>query len=269
MGEETTGSLRPLFERWVSFLTTILDPWTLILLLSAAALVYGSFVETDKKFGAILTVAATICSGVVGGLIASKWGEHTERQVLVARGRSAIRNLRLLLSSVGTTEKRVETYVRRLTEPGCNNDLVKTYLEEVLERCTILHDEAISAVENWTDIIPDITTQIGKIGELQSKISADTVEISALRDELKDRRDRSETANQAAEVRLRELQRALEQARTELDARRSILGEPYVLVGGHRIRIAPGGLNLRDSPTSTTTSTITVSNQPPGEKTSD
>lgn len=226
MADEASGFWKAFLRRWASFILAVLDPWTFVLLLSAAMLVYGSSLQTDKRFAAVLTVAASLCSGLLGGVVAKKWGEHTERHVLIARGRSAIRNLRLLLSSIGTMEKRVEKYVGRLAEPNCSQDVVRTYLEEILDRCVVLHDEGINAIENWTDIIPeaDITTQIGKIGDLQSRIAANMTEIDGLRQQLTESENRSEGEIRAAQERVREKKKEVQGARAELAKRRFALG---------------------------------------------
>jgi hypothetical protein len=228
-----------------------------MLLLSACALVFGSSVQADKRLVAVLSIAASLCSGLLGGVVARKWGEHTERQVLVARGRSAIRNLRLLLSSVRTMEKRVEKYLARLPEADCGREVVKTYLEEVLERCVVLHDEGINAIENWTDIIPeaDITTQIGKIGDLELRIAANVAEIDTLRQQLSENKNRSEAEIRAAQDRVCEKEKEVADARAELTARRSSLGGVYTgsvgtfkLIGGlPEVKISGGNVVVSDN----------------------
>lgn len=120
---------------------------------------------------------------------------------LVARGKSAIRSLKLILLNISNIENRTKDYISRLDSENKEYKLIKSNFEEVIEKCNILEEEIISSIENWTDIIPEvenIKTQIGlisdmkirevelknDISDLSGKITAITKEGSQLKDEL-------------------------------------------------------------------------------------
>ncbi|HEY3440002.1 MAG TPA: hypothetical protein VGK29_04595 [Paludibaculum sp.] len=219
-------------ERWGSFFYVVLDPWALILGVATAAFLYTSAGHSDKTISAVLSLGVTVSSGLLGGVLAHRWAENTETQVLVARGHSAIRNLRLLMGTVRTIEHRVQIYLSRLACESCSQEVVRTYLEEVLQGCVTLHEETVNAVENWTDIIPnaDITTQVGKIHELQTEIDGKQSEVEKLKAEL----DANETSTServaVVEKALKEKIAELVKAKRELSSREVALGN--VVFGG-------------------------------------
>jgi hypothetical protein len=137
--------------RWSAFLYVVLDPWAIMLGFATAAFLYTSAGQSDKTISAVLSLGVTVSSGLLGGVLAHRWAENTEAQVLVARGHSAIRNLRLLMGTVRSIESRIRVYLSRLASDSCSQEVVRTYLEEVLQGCVTLHEETINAVENWTD----------------------------------------------------------------------------------------------------------------------
>ena len=87
-------------DRWSGFLIAVLDPWTILLLITTLAFVYGATVQSNKPLTAMFSGLAAVCSSIFGGLVTNRWQESAQTEVLVARGKSAIRNLKLLLSSV-------------------------------------------------------------------------------------------------------------------------------------------------------------------------
>jgi hypothetical protein len=213
--------------RWTGFLMAVLDPWTIMLLITTLAFVYGATVQTNKPLTAIFSALAAVCSSIFGGLVTNRWQESAQTAVLVARGKSAIRNLKLLLSSVVGLERRVNCYLDRMTGMDCAREVVTAYLEEVLEKCNTLHEETINAIENWTDIIPeaDVTTQIGKIGALLGQITDLAAEADRLRNELDSSRDLSAKEVTAARQKLLDKESELQNAKKELSTRRTALND--------------------------------------------
>lgn len=167
--------MRPLKERWASFLTIIFDP--LVLTFLVLTLLLGIFLKSQKEpvVIAALTIIITLISGILGAILKGKWSEITEEKVIVARGKTAVRSLKLLLSNILSLEKRVCEYLFRSQDEqakmGQSPEVIKTYLEEIIGRCRIQGEEAISSIENWTDIVPeaDIRTQIGVISNLREE----------------------------------------------------------------------------------------------------
>jgi hypothetical protein len=224
-------------DRWSGFLMAVLDPWTILLLLTTLAFVYGATVQSNKALTAMFSGLAAVCSSIFGGLVTNRWQESAQTAVLVARGKSAIRNLKLLLSSVVGLERRVNCYLDRMSGSDCAREVVTAYLEEVLEKCNTLHEETINAIENWTDIIPeaDVTTQIGKIGALQGQIGDLANEAERLRNELDSSRDLSAKEVTTVRQKLLDKESELQGAKKELSTRRTalidVLSTPVFLKG--------------------------------------
>lgn len=181
-------NLKSLKNRWLTFLKIIGDPWVVVLLICVLSLVVSSSLftisETTKN---ILVVIISVVSSLLGGIFAKRWSDLNEENLLIARGNSAIRNLKLLLLNIGQIEKRITIYISRLKKESCDYELTKTYLEEIIEKCNILEEESINSIENWTDIIPEanLKTQIGIVSEMKCEIDRLTQQISELNGELK------------------------------------------------------------------------------------
>jgi len=97
----------------------------------------------------------------------------TEMKVLVARGHSAIRSLKLILLNIAAVENRIKVNIDNLDKGNNEYKLIKSTYEEVIEKCNILEEEIVSSIENWTDIIPEIgniKTQIGVLSEMKLKV---------------------------------------------------------------------------------------------------
>jgi hypothetical protein len=225
-GSEKQKELRSeLLARWQAFFVTLLDPWTVILLVSTVAFVALASTQKNSMLTAVLSSAGSVCAGLFSAVVTKKWQERIETELLEARARSAIRNLKLLLGTVVALERRVNTYLENVSTSDCPQGLVENYLEEIMEKCSTLHEETINAIENWTDIIPEanVTTQIGKIGALQAEIADLAGEANRLRGELESSRDLSVKEVTAMRQKLLDKERELQNARTELSTRRSAL----------------------------------------------
>jgi len=181
-------------EKWAIFFAIILDPIILILLLGVLFLIWLSQGDGQNKLLMnILVVIISITSGVLGGLISSRWSEITETKLIRTRGKLAIRNLGLLLLNLRSLEKRVSFYLKKLGDETEGNKLIKNYLEETVEKCNVLEEEVINSIENWKDIIPeaDLTTQIGVISELKETQSNLAAELNNLNDKLEKTEEQS------------------------------------------------------------------------------
>lgn len=180
-------NLKSLKNRWLAFFKIIGDPWVIILFIGVILLIISSsFLTISESIKNILVVIISIVSSLLGGIFAKRWSDLNEENILIARGNSAIRNLKLLLLNIGQIEKRVSVYISRLKKENNEYELTKTYLEEIIEKCNILEEEVINSIENWTDIIPEanLKTQIGIVTELKSEIDRLSQQITELNKEL-------------------------------------------------------------------------------------
>tara|TARA_R110000744_G_scaffold311116_4_gene418715 strand:+ start:131 stop:994 length:864 start_codon:yes stop_codon:yes gene_type:complete len=159
-------------SKWNRFFNIVFDPWVICLLIINIVFVYYSSNTNNKDLIAILTLITTLISGLLGGIISSRWTQISELKVLVTRGNSAIRSLKLILLNVNNIEKRTNDYIKNLDHDNIEYKLISNNFQEVIEKCNILEEEIVSSIENWTDIIPEVAnvkTQIGLISEMKNR----------------------------------------------------------------------------------------------------
>jgi hypothetical protein len=170
-------------EKWKGFFDIVFDPWVLLMTIATIIFICYSLNTDNKELIAISTLIISLCSGLLGGIIVNKWSHLTELKVLVVRGKSAIRSLKLILLNISNIEKRTKIYIASINENNNEFKLITSYFEEIIEKCNILEEEIISSIENWTDVIPEVEnlkTQIGLISEIKSQKVALETEISSL-----------------------------------------------------------------------------------------
>lgn len=208
-------------ERWGSFFNIILDPWVIVLLIATVVFIIYSTQIKNNQILAISTLIISLISGLLGGIIANRWAQMTELTVLVARGKSAIRSLKLILLNISIIEKRTKVYITCVDKRNEDYKLIKSNFEEVIEKCNILEEEIISSIENWTDIIPEVAnlkTQIGLISEMKLKQTELEDDISTLNIKIeKEKEEGSKEKN--------ELQKRLKNKETELYTTREQLNK--------------------------------------------
>jgi len=198
-----TGSAPPpassLSARWRRFFSVILDPWLLVLVLATALSVFeAGKAASDARtlVAALFTTLAALSAGVLGAVVTKRWEGATVERALVARGKAAVRGLKLLLAGVVDLESRACVHLSRQPKPKSNShpEPVTMALEEIIGRCHALAEEVVSAIENWTDIVPeaDIKTQIGVISKLIETRDQLSDELRSLNDKLKAGADKTE-----------------------------------------------------------------------------
>jgi len=200
-------------ERWGAFLAIVSDPPSIMLLVCTIFLWVmlvlqsdrPSPTQLDKTVTVTLTLLVSLSSGILGGVLGKKWDDYLGERVIVARGKSAIRSLKLLLGSTVALQNRAQLFIRHITLDADANDddsqeelsaaLVTTHLEEITGRCILLAEGVLSSIESWTDIIPeaDVKTQIGVISELNRQLEALNGEIAGLGNELSETKGKSES----------------------------------------------------------------------------
>lgn len=189
---EKINQPQSLKQKWGTFLNIVLDPWVCALLVLTGILYYFLTNVNDgnienKWVVTVITTIISLITGLLGGVIANKWAQLTEMKVLVARGKSAIRGLKLILLNVANIEKRTKDYIGNIDEENSEYKLIKSTYEEVIEKCNIVEEEIISAIENWTDIIPEVEnfkTEIGLVSSLKTHQNTLICEIDKLQEDI-------------------------------------------------------------------------------------
>ena len=159
-------------EEWRVVSKAVVSPATLVVSISTFILGWVAINQHDGLLlAAILTLGTSIAAGILGAVIWDRWIQLTGRSVLVDKGKSAIRNLKLLWRNLNACQGRVTTYLDR-RKTGVTGDVVNTWLEEEIQRLATLQEEALNAISNWTEIIPeaDVTAQLAPYRELQASV---------------------------------------------------------------------------------------------------
>lgn len=211
--------------QWLAFLKVILDPWVLALAVAALYSGNAALSASPNSSASALALVASLASGLLGGRIAQRWGTLTEERVTVARGKTAVRGLKLHLGSVADLERRARGFLAR------SNTAVPSFsagmaLEEVVGRCRLLQEQVLSSIENWTDIVPEanIKTQIGEITRLADENDEQVAEVAKLKAELSDSKNQSASAQKSLQTELERKEKLLRETQRKLTESTSSLG---------------------------------------------
>jgi|GEM_PF-6506140 len=168
--------------RWAALARTILSPVPAILLLLAVVSILVDVLLVGSATGAVLVLLAALLSGVFGGSVAKEWGKLSEESATRARGQTTVRSLKLLFTNISLLQRRVAEYMARQQELQLSAEVIRTYLEEVAQRCLVINEEVISSIENWQDVLPEASVR-ARIGELVS-LSEEAQALQSQRDAL-------------------------------------------------------------------------------------
>ena len=160
-------------KRWKIFGNIIFDPWTIVLLFITILLLFYSSSNEISELKVILSTLSSLSSAILGSRIITIWVNETEGRILLTRGKTAIRNLILLLKNVHLLEGRIKTYLLRHKSQKLSKSELQTYFEETIEKCYVIEEEAVNSIEDWKDIIPeaDVKTKIGLITDLKIQLA--------------------------------------------------------------------------------------------------
>jgi len=222
--------LTDLSSNWSTFAKIIFNPFIFISLAILIILVIFSNNVSDS-LDTFFSVIISIVSGIVGAIMAKKWSELREEGILVTRGKSAIRGLKLLLLSIHNVENRIKEYISDIKkdEDKVNKTVMLFTYQELVERCNLLEEEALNAIEEWEDIIPeaDITTQIGLISKLKNKKQNLEKQIEDTNKQLKKAEKESEDSAKL-ENKLKEKENELAKVRNRLKEKENDLNSSVI-----------------------------------------
>jgi hypothetical protein len=219
-------------RRWKNFANIILDPWSIILIAGTVVLSIVLLNQNDKVIIIILTFIISVASGILGGILGKRWEDLTEERIIAARGKSAVRDLKLLLGNIALLEERVHRFTRwhadAVKKDNSNHEVIAVNLEEIIGRCNMLEEQAINSVENWTDVVPEanVSTQIGIITDLKRKTELLEADVRSLNNELGESKDKSAEEIKKLQGEKRQKEKELENARQELRNRSWTLNIP-------------------------------------------
>ena len=230
-----------LHSQWSSFLGLVLEPITFLFIAGLGALYWYSTTEPSGEAPALIYVLLTVTSAIIGGRITMKWMELSEGSIVAARGKSAVRSLKLQLRSIAALEKTVRDYRKAEDEISEQPDVVKRNYEEAIRTCQSLQEQTVSAIENWTDIVPeaDIKSQIGELTELKLAIDGKENELDELKSAFEDTEGKSKKEKQALKKQIAISESQIAKLEKEVwDAKYNLSGlsaNPFIELGDSQI----------------------------------
>lgn len=92
----------------------------------------------------------------------------------------------LLLRGIGALDARLQKFRASFDEIQKHPEVTKRNYEEGIALCGLLQEQAVSSIENWTDIVPeaDIKTLIGTITTLKGSLESKETELEDLKSRL-------------------------------------------------------------------------------------
>jgi len=224
---------------WRNFINLVLDPWVLLFSVALGVLFFVFSKQTDFIVISILTVILSIVSGILGSVLLNRWKSINDEKIIVARGNTAVRSLKLLLRGIDSLGHRVQEYLIKFCDEQknkkINKEIIRTYFEEILNKSDALEEAALSSIENWTDIIPeaDIKTQIGVISGLKNELYKQQFELNTLR-KISKSKDKSIKKIKNLEKRIQEKEIELLSTQSELDKKSIDFMPTYSISSGSK-----------------------------------
>jgi hypothetical protein len=218
---------------WKNALIIFFKPGSLILIASAIGLLAFSYFNFTNQFiSAIFTIIISLLTGLLGAIYSQKWVELNDEKISVARGRAAIRSLKLIGSNIEALRDRAKTYLSRKEDGkkvsgSANLDCVQ--YEEILISCGVLLEEVVSSIENWKDILieADVNFQRYQYSELLEKVENQEQERKVLVSKL----DETTKGNDELKSKIESLLKQIAITKTQLQLKSLEIG-PAILSSG-------------------------------------
>lgn len=162
--EQPAPNLEPIGP-WKKFWRLVAEPWTLILLLASIALFAIGQQKLEPSVTALVQILLAVSSGVLGARVTNLLETASGKSILEARGKVAVRGLKLMLVQTAAFQRRVQRFIDNRQHIEGNPDVTVRNFEETVEFCRRIQEEAASAMETWVDVVPsaDLSSLIGRI----------------------------------------------------------------------------------------------------------
>ncbi len=210
--------MKAFFKTWCDFLKAIVDPWIFTIIALYVYLTIQINNTENQNIITLLTILISISSAVIGSILAKNLLIINGEDSLRARGKVSIRSLKLILGNLYSFSKSLET-------KGSNKDIKEIYLSDIIERITILQEEVLSSIENWTDIIPeaDVKTQIGIITSLKEDFTKNKNELELVISELNSRVKKTSEEKQELKDKVENIKSILDETQKSIYEKSSLL----------------------------------------------
>jgi len=236
--------MKTLKEKWASFVLIIADPWNILLfvitLVFFVALLLENIFEKNipGPFIWLLYFMLSFSSAVLGGRCLKLWTDQTQSGILAVRGKTAIRNLQLLLRNIMELRTRVEKFQQRdLNKPKIQKAIIENNYEEIISKCASLGEETVNSIENWTDIIPEasVRTQIGELSRLQADLNEKIKDRKELMAVVKKTKSQSVEEKTSLKKEIQEKETEIAQLRSQIFSQQTKFGPVFSIdpsIGG-------------------------------------
>lgn len=164
---EPTGS-------WKRFWAVVTEPWTAILLVASVALFVIGQQKLQPSVTALVQILLAVASGVLGARVTSQLETASGKSILEARGKVAVRGLKLMLVQTTAFQVRIQRFLANREHIEKHPEVTERNYEEAIEFCRRIQEEAASAMETWGDVVPaaDLSSLIGRITEAEEQRDA-------------------------------------------------------------------------------------------------
>lgn len=239
----------PIRAQWRKFRELVCEPWTCLLLIASIGLfAVGQQKGLSGGVSALLQVLLAVVTGVLGARVTNLVSEASGEGIIVARGKVAVRGLKLMLVQTAAFERRLRRFVAAKDHIDSHPEVTKRNYEEAIEFCRRIQEEAASAMETWGDVVPsaDLSSLIGRITEAEEQRDASSRELEKAKSELQQAAENTEDAE-----RMRSRIAFLEMQVKQSDRRVAKLTdrlESRALSGNFRRRNVPVGPDSTTSP---------------------
>lgn len=206
-------------KKWKEFGAVIVEPFNIVLLVVLLAMYGAGFADLKGAMGVLSQGVLALVSGVLGARIASGVADLNDGGILRARGTVSVRGLRLLLKNLNSLERRVQFFKTEAAEDGAGQKrLTDAHYDEIVEMARAIQEQAVSSIENWTDIVPEAQqgTLVGQMTELKNIIGSLENDRARLASELEAYRGQSREEKERLEADLANRQRLLSEAQAQL-----------------------------------------------------
>jgi len=158
----------------------VFEPWTLILLLASVALFAIGQQKLEPSVTALVQILLAVSSGVLGARVTNLLETASGKSVLEARGKVAVRGLKLMLVQTAAFQRRVERFIENRQHIESHPEVTVRNFEEAVEFCRRIQEEAASAMETWVDVVPgaDLSSLIGRITAAEDEREATKQELA-------------------------------------------------------------------------------------------
>ena len=160
----------------------------------------------------------SISSAILGSRITKEWLDIAEGNILIVRGKAAVRGLKLLLSNIISVDNRIKLLINLTKENKIDINNIELIFSELGDRCKSLAEETVCSIENWTDITSeaDVKTHIGIITDLKIKLDYTEKDLTEMKIEKETIEGKTTIEKNELEIKYREKETEAELLREKL-----------------------------------------------------